>query len=140
MGKVRPASLRQALTRIDLGFHQGGSGKSSLIKTVFKVDVTVRSHTSVILRRRRDRTMKTNELKDTQGESDINVGFVQKITVTSLSMSFRRLDLRPGIRKSCGLSGTSSHTVLTQVARLQKGYTLSGKEAYFCDDNALSYL
>ena len=75
VGKVRPASLRRALTRIDLGFHQGGSGKSSLIKTVFKVDVTVRSHTSVILRCRRDRTMKTTELKDTQGKSDINVGF-----------------------------------------------------------------
>ena len=41
---------------------QSGSGKSSLIKAVFKVDVTVRSHTSVILCRRRDRTMKTTEL------------------------------------------------------------------------------
>ena len=36
------------------------------------MDVTVRSHTSVILHRQRDRTMKTTELKDTH---DINVGF-----------------------------------------------------------------
>ena len=34
---------------------QSGSGKSSLIKAVFKADVTVCSHTSVILRRRRKR-------------------------------------------------------------------------------------
>ena len=61
-------------------------------------------------------------------------GFVQKITVTSSSMRFQGLDLRLGIRKTCGPSGTSSHTTLTQVVRLQKGYTLSGKDVYFCDD------
>ena len=49
-------------------------------------------------------------------------------------MRFQGLDLRLGIRKTCGPSGTSSHTTLTQVVRLQKGYTLSGKDVYFCDD------
>ena len=40
------------------------------------MDVTVRSHTSVILRRRRDHTMKNKaELKNTHGKIDINVEF-----------------------------------------------------------------
>ena len=49
-------------------------------------------------------------------------------------MRFQGLDLSLGIRKTCGPSGTSSHTGLTQVAHLLIGYTLSGKEVYFCDD------
>ena len=61
-------------------------------------------------------------------------GSVQMITVTSSSMRFQGLDLRLGIRKSCGPSGTLSHIALTQVVRLQKGYTLSGKDVYFCHD------
>jgi hypothetical protein len=57
--------------------------------------------------------------------------FVQKITVISSSMSVQGLDRRPRIRKTCGPSGTSSHSALTKVARLQKGYMLSGKEVLF---------
>jgi hypothetical protein len=77
VGKVRPAALRQALTGIDLGSPaQRKSGKSSLIKAVFKVDVTVRFHTSVILRRRHDRTMKTRPAcGNTHAESGINAEF-----------------------------------------------------------------
>ena len=48
-------------------------------------------------------------------------------------MSFWGLNLRPGVRKTCGPSGTSSHTALTQVARFLKGYMLSGKDVYFCN-------
>ena len=44
-------------------------------------------------------------------------------------MSFQGLNLKPGVRKTCGPSGTSSQTVLTQVARLLKGYMLSGEKS-----------
>ena len=64
-------------------------------------------------------------------------GFVQMMTVTSSSMRFQGLDLSLGIRKTCGPFGTSSHTGLTQAVRLRKGYTLSGKEVYFCDVKCL---
>ena len=49
-------------------------------------------------------------------------------------MRFQGLDLSLGIRKTHGSSGTLSHAALAQVARLQKGYTLFGKEVYSCDD------
>jgi hypothetical protein len=128
VGKVRPAALRQALTGIDLGSPaQRKSGKSSLIKAVFKVDVTVRFHTSVILRRRHDRTMKTRPETRMRNPASMP-SFVQKITVTSSSMSLQDLNLRPEIRKTCGgPSGTSFHIALIQVVRVQKGCTPSGK-------------
>ena len=46
-------------------------------------------------------------------------------------MSFWGLNLRPGVRKTCGPSGISSHTALIKVARFLKDYMLSGKELYF---------
>ena len=46
-------------------------------------------------------------------------------------MSFWGLNLRPGVRKTCGPSESSSHTAPTQLANLLKGYMLSGKELYF---------
>ena len=54
-------------------------------------------------------------------------------------MSFWRLNLRPGVRKTCGPSGISSHTALIKVARFLKGYMLSGKELYFLVINTFSY-
>ena len=54
-------------------------------------------------------------------------------------MNFQGSNLRPGIQKTCEPSGTSSHIALTQVARLQKGYMLSGKEVYFVMINSFSY-
>ena len=54
-------------------------------------------------------------------------------------MSFWGLNLRLGVRKTCGQSGTSSHTALTQVARFLKGYMLSGKELYFLVINTFSH-
>jgi hypothetical protein len=49
-------------------------------------------------------------------------------------MSVQGLHLSPGILKTCGPFGSSSHIALAQAARLRKGYMLFGKEVYFCND------
>ena len=57
VGKVRSAALIPASTSIDLSFlsyKQCRSGKSSLIKAIFKVDMPVRFIRVLFLRRRRD--------------------------------------------------------------------------------------
>jgi hypothetical protein len=83
--------------------------------------------------------MKTRLAQIRMGNPISMSDFVQKTTATSSSMSVQVLDLSLGIRKTCGPSGTSYHSALTQVARLQKGYMLSGKEVYFVVINTLSY-
>ena len=117
----------------DLGstFHkQRRAGKSSLIKAVFKVDVTVRFQTSFFYVA--DCVMETRlDQRPRTGKWISMSSFVQKITVTSSSMSAQGSNLRPRVRKACGPSGTSSHPALTQVAHLQRDYMLSGREVYF---------
>lgn len=67
---------------------KSGSGKSSLIKAVFKVDVTVRFHMSVFLRHLCNRAMDTRRhQRERLGKPTSTSSFDQKITVTSLSMS-----------------------------------------------------
>jgi hypothetical protein len=45
-------------------------------------------------------------------------------------MSFPLWILRLGTRKTCRLSGISSHAALTQVTPLQRDYMLSGREVH----------
>jgi hypothetical protein len=72
--------------------------------------------------------------------STLMSSFVQKITHTSSSMSVQGSTLRLGIRKTCRPSGSSSHTALMQLARLQRDYMLSGKKSIFVVFSVFSYL
>ena len=67
-----PTVQKQVSVKIDLGYKQHGSGKSSLIKIVFKVDVPVRLHTGIFLHRLHNCLMET---KETCSHVNIDVEF-----------------------------------------------------------------
>ena len=67
-----PTVQKQVSVKIDLSYKQHGSGKSSLIKIVFKVDVPVRLHTGIFLHCLHNCLMET---KETHSHVNVDVEF-----------------------------------------------------------------
>ena len=126
MGKVCPCDAQHNSCQVNATLDpQKGSGKSSLINTVFKVNIQVCSPSYfVFLTCQPNYIPKTRQHREDQ---TLITRFNQKIIVI---LSFTRaLDLDPAMARTCRPSEISSHIGLIPVVQLLRDYMPSGRES-----------